>query len=194
MGCRGQSSRPRAIPCGPWRTCTGAGLVVAGAYYLDGDRIRVHSQLLDAASGAIAVALAPSTGPRSRPSDVVAGVARVVMGAMAVRQNRFVEPGDGAAIRPPAYDAYVEWERGSASEDASSAERHWRRSLQLDPDFAMPRLNLAFWLMSGGPRRNQEADEILRVLENPSVRQTVGSSLERSAPSSGWGGCQRSRR
>jgi len=148
---------------------TGAGLVVSGAYYLDGDRIRVQSQLIDAASGAIAVALNPSAGPRFRPSDVVADVARVVTGAIAVRQNRWVEPGDGAAIRPPAYDAYVEWELGSASVDAAEAERHWRRSSQLDPSFVMPRLSLAYWLQSGGQRRYRETDEVLRSLEEPEV-------------------------
>jgi len=148
---------------------TGAGFVVSGAYYLEGDRIRVQSQLIDATSGAIAVALNPSAGPRSRPSDVVTDVARVVMGAIAVRQNRWSEPGDGAAIRPPAYDAYVEWERGAASVDAAEAERHWRRSLELDSTFVMPRLSLAYWLQSGGQRRYREADDVLRSLEEPAL-------------------------
>jgi len=152
---------------------TGAGLVVSGAYYLDGDRIRVQSQLIDATSGAIAVALNPSVGARSGPSDVVADVARVVMGAVAVRQDRWVEPGDGAAIRPPAYDAYVEWERGAASDDAAEAERHWRRSFQLDPSFVMPRLCLVNGLMSFGGQtltpRYPDADEVLLPLEDPAV-------------------------
>lgn len=148
---------------------TGAALVVSGAYYLDGDRIRVQSQMIDAATGDIAVALDPSAGPRSTPSEVVADVARNVMGAMAVRQNPSTEPGVGAAIRPPAYDAYVEWELGSASMDGAEAERHWRRSMELDPGFVMPRLSLAFRLQSGVQRRYEDADEVLRSLEAPGL-------------------------
>ena len=43
--------------------------------------------------------------------------------------------------RPPAYDAYLEWGQGAVSlaSNPPEAERHLRRSLELDPNFALAR-------------------------------------------------------
>jgi len=51
---------------------TGAGLVVSGAYYLDGENIRVQSQLILAETRAVATSFDPEFGPRAKPSDVIA--------------------------------------------------------------------------------------------------------------------------
>jgi hypothetical protein len=52
---------------------TGAGLVVSGAYYRDSDSLRVQSQILDAATGAIIVTSprAPGRVPRQATSSLM---------------------------------------------------------------------------------------------------------------------------
>ena len=67
---------------------TAAGLVVSGAYYRDGDSLRVQSQIIDPATGAIIVTLDPCTRPRAETSDLVADVSKVVMGGLAMRLNK----------------------------------------------------------------------------------------------------------
>lgn len=146
---------------------TGAGLVVSGAYYLDGDRIRVQSQVIDGATGGIVVTLDPGVGPRARPGDVVGVVANVVMGWMAVRLNRPVATGLGG-VRPPTYEAFVEYYQYMRSADHSEDSiSRLRRCLQLDPGFVMARVSLWGILVTIG--RHAEADEILRPAEQPDM-------------------------
>ena len=147
----------------------GAGLVVSGAYYLDGDALRVQSQVNDGASSDITSTFDPSVGPRSKPSDVVAGVARVVTGAMALRLNKTFVAVLGSAYTPPSYGAYVEWVQATAhlGADPREAERHYRRSLQVDPDFLAARYGLCLALIDQG--RLADADAELRILEEPAT-------------------------
>ena len=150
---------------------TGAGLVVSGAYYRDGDSLRVQSQIIDPATGAIIVTLDPCTRPRAQTSDLVAEVSKVVMGAIAMRLNKAISTAFPlvAGIRPPAYDAYLEWGQGAVSfaSNPPEAERHFRRSLELDPNFALARALLCAVIRNQG--RWAEADQVLRVIEEPAA-------------------------
>jgi len=146
---------------------TGAGVVITGAYYLDGDSIRVQSQIVDGRSGTIATALAPSLGPRARPNEVVGAAANVAMGAVAARFNKALASFLGGAMRPPAYDAYLEFNQAMAAfgADYVEAERRLKRTLELDANYAMARLCL--WAVFSNQNRPVEADEVLRALEEP---------------------------
>jgi tetratricopeptide (TPR) repeat protein len=155
---------------------TGAGLVVSGAYYLDGDRIRVQSQFVDAAAVVVEGALDSVSGPRGQPSDVVEAVTRLVMGAVAFRNKAGAANRAGDAVRPPAYDAYVEWEQSVGMEGAE-AERRLRRCLELDPDFVWARYTL--WDLLTDESRYPEADEVIRPLETPAMSNRT-TPLEKS--------------
>ncbi len=146
---------------------TGAGVVVSGAYYLDGDSIRVQSQIVDGRTGTIATALAPSVGQRARPHEVVGAAANVAMGGVAVRFNKALASFLGGAINPPAYDAYLEFNQAMAAFGANyvEAERRLKRTLELDANYAMARLCL--WAVFSNQNRPLEADEVLRALEEP---------------------------
>ena len=98
--------------------CTGAGLVVSGAYYRDGDSLRVQSQIIDPATGADhRRALPVHSGRVLQTSDLVAEVSKVVMGAIAMRLNKAISTAFPlvAGIRPPADHAYLEWGQGAVS-------------------------------------------------------------------------------
>jgi hypothetical protein len=150
---------------------TGAGLVVTGAYYLEGDRLRIQSQVVDAQTGDIAITIPPSVGPRSTPSDVTADLTLRVMGALAARQNKpFSGYRSSVPYRAPSYEAYLELTQAVAAFGPASypdAERHLRRSLLLDPGYMTPRLWL--WGLLNNQSRFAEADDVLRSCEEPTA-------------------------
>ena len=168
---------------------TGAGLVVTGAYYLEGDQLRVQSQVIDAESGAITITLPPSVGPRSAPSAVTAEVTARVMGALAVRLNKaWTSYSASGTARPPSYDAYLEFLQGVAvfGPNNVEAERRFRRSVQLDPGYTMARMFL--WGLLSNEGRPAEADENrprsrgTRRLQPGDPRRTGGHPLRAGGP------------
>jgi serine/threonine protein kinase/tetratricopeptide (TPR) repeat protein len=120
---------------------TGAGLVVTGAIYLEGDTLRFESQLFDAAKAQLAVALNPVTGPRARPSEVIASMEQRVMTAVA----DFVEGALYPGMYIPTYEAYQEAERGRTALgiDYDAALRHYELALKLDPAWIALRLSMS---------------------------------------------------
>jgi TolB-like protein len=147
---------------------TGAGLVVTGRYYLEGPNVRLHSRLVNAATGAVLTTYEPESGDRARPSDVVERLARRVMGNLALRFKPGFEP-YAAAQRPPIYDAYLEYLQAAATfgADDSGTIRHLNKALSIDPDYVEARWLLWSALSNGG--RLVEADAALRPAEEPAV-------------------------
>jgi serine/threonine protein kinase/tetratricopeptide (TPR) repeat protein/TolB-like protein len=143
---------------------TGARFVVTGAYYLEGDQLRVQSQFMDAEKGTVAVSLNPVVGPRSTPAKVIGDLTSRVMGALAVRLDRVwtVE-----SYRPPSYEAYLEYLRALAAfgQNYPEAERHLRRSFELDATFYRARMYL--WALYANQGRLAEAEAVTRANEEP---------------------------
>ena len=48
---------------------TGAGTVVSGSYYRDGDSVRFHVQIIDAAQGTVRRGVEPIAAPRRAPAQ-----------------------------------------------------------------------------------------------------------------------------
>jgi tetratricopeptide (TPR) repeat protein/TolB-like protein len=171
MGGRGLPRSVLAKEADPLRALaerTGAGLVVTGTYYLEGDRLRVQSRIVDVAGGGT-VGLEPIVGLRSKPSEVVREVTSRIKGALAVRSSKIWSTTVEVA-RPPSYEAYLEFLQGVAVHGAGTypkAERHFRRALELDPGYIEPRV----WLVNavGIQGRMAEADEVLRPVEEPTA-------------------------
>jgi DNA-binding SARP family transcriptional activator/TolB-like protein len=130
---------------------TGAGLVVAGSFYREGDRLLFRAQLLDAASGRV---LRPIEGADAHLDSLVQGIDRLrgrVLAALApvgdtVYHLRFVAP-------PPTYDAYREYLAGMerfVSSDPAGALPHYERAAAADPAYPMPQLAAAIMHMNLG--------------------------------------------
>ncbi len=174
MGGRGLPRSVLANQADPIRALaerTGAGLVATGTYYLDGDRLRIQSQVVDAQTGNIAISIPPSVGPRSTPSAVTDDLTMRVTGAFAARSSKlFAGYRSSAPYRAPSYEAYLELTQGVAAFGPASypdAERHLRRSLLLDPGYMTPRLWL--WALFNNQGRFADADGVLRSCEEPSA-------------------------
>jgi tetratricopeptide (TPR) repeat protein len=144
---------------------TGAGLVVAGAYYLDGAAIRMQCGLLEVAGMRI-VDLEPVAGPRDTPHALVDLLTQRVGGAVATRLDKAFAGMTGAA-RAPRYDAYLEYLLGlkTFSTNYSATIEHMKKAVELDPTFVSAHVFLAFAYSNQG--RFADADSVARPLEEP---------------------------
>ncbi len=140
---------------------SGAGTVVSGTYYLQGDTLRFQAEITDAVHGTLRHALDPVSAHRSAPMEAIDALRQQVMGAMAV------DWGSDYSIvvqRPPRYDAYREFILGFElflTDDAKALE-HFDRAAQLDPSFLAPLFYAGFILHTAGD--HARVDEILREL------------------------------
>ena len=114
----------------------GAGTVVAGAYYRQGDLLQIKAEVVAAATGELLHAVDPVSGPISEPMPVVEQLRQRVLGLLAGRDPVISE------FTPPTFEAYREFVTGREMwiEQPAAALEHYQRSSELDPDFLPPRL------------------------------------------------------
>ena len=91
---------------------TGARLVVAGAYYRDGDTLRLLARITDAADGRLLRALEPVSAPMAGPRSAIIMLRERVVGAVGGILHRPVTPGANATDLPPSLAAYQRWSAG----------------------------------------------------------------------------------
>ena len=151
---------------------TGAGTVVTGAYYLEGDHLRVQASVMDARTGTLMVAIDPVRIQRSGDLLPLDQLRQRIMSAVAGRSTLLAD-----SERPPLYEAYKEWIAGGElfGTDYAQAIRHYQRAAEIDPDFFMPRFQMAIaWWNLG---EDDKADAILDSLYSDRGRL---SSIDRS--------------
>jgi tetratricopeptide (TPR) repeat protein/predicted Ser/Thr protein kinase len=117
---------------------TGAGLVVTGAYYLQGDSLYVWAAVTDAARERLLHATEPFATARDAPLPAIEELRRQVMGILAVRGDPRTRDLPTQPGTPPSFAAYREFMAGL---DRFIA-REWRESIRyfahaadLDSDF-----------------------------------------------------------
>ena len=116
---------------------TGAGIVVSGSYYLQGDTLYFQATISDTVHRKLLYALDPTSSAVATPLTAIDDLQRRVTGALAIK---FESPYDIRLQRPPTYEAYREYINGFELflTDDSEALRHMERAAELDPDFATP--------------------------------------------------------
>ena len=138
---------------------TGAGTVVAGAYYAEGDDILFRISVTDAARGELVYAFPDIAGPRGAPTEVIEAAAQRVLGLLATDFDPVLDS------QPPTYEAYREFMTDMElwGEDCSESAAHFLRVSELDSVYFWPRLMAAhaFALTYEFDR----ADSIFRSLE-----------------------------
>jgi hypothetical protein len=127
---------------------TGAGTVIAGRYYREGDSVRVHAQLTDALTGKVQRSLGPLSGGRAELSQLAQRVGRRAAGLVAASVDTS-RSGAGLGLIPaPSYDAYSEvrlaWERYYRA-DFPGAFAHTARAAALDSTYMVPLLMQAIF-------------------------------------------------
>jgi tetratricopeptide (TPR) repeat protein len=141
----------------------GAGTVLSGSYYLDGDSLHFEAQLLNGETGQLIAPLQPSIGPAAEKTAVVEQLRQRVMGGLAMVLGTEFDTWRAASL-PPTYEAYQEMlaAKRSGFEFAEAAE-HYARAAALDTTFTGAQTARAVVLWLG----NQCAavDSIVRRLE-----------------------------
>jgi len=117
---------------------TGSGLVVSGAFHIEGNDLRVRARLTDATTGTF-VLVEPEPVARATPMKALDETRDRVMGAVAVK----LDPVSTVMMMgtAPKYQAFQEWRAANEIEGAEGLKR-LRRALDLDPTFTAARISL----------------------------------------------------
>ena len=123
---------------------TGAGIVVSGSYYMQGQTLYFQARISDAVHRKLLYALGPASGAVAAPLAAIDDLRRGLMGALATSAGPSV--GRTLQQRPPSYDAYREFINGFELflTDDSESLRHMERAAEIDADFATPLLWAAY--------------------------------------------------
>jgi len=123
----------------------GAGLVLGGAYYLDGDTLRLQARLVDAATGELIYAFEPVAATRDATAEGMIVLGERVLAGVAAHVN--VLDIDISVMKPPStYDAFQAFKRGRELFGPNWPEAivQFHRALELDPDFHYARIETAW--------------------------------------------------
>ena len=129
---------------------TGATHAVAGTYYRSGDAIQFHAQIIDTSNDVKRrqhVAFEPVEGPFDKPGEAINALRQRVMGAMAsIIDPRIEQPAELMGHMPSyaAYRAFIEGLEIFWRSDFAASQRHFRRAIELDSEYDLPRILLMF--------------------------------------------------
>ena len=140
----------------------GAGTIVSGAYYLQGETLQFRSNVTDATDGKLLFAIDPVSGPRGNPTEVIDSLRQRLMSQIAIHFDPRMQCLQ--FTRLPSFPAYREYIAGLDlfGRDDIQAMRRYQRSSELDPEFVLPRLGLAD--IYGLQRRPKEAAAVVEAL------------------------------
>jgi TolB-like protein len=133
----------------------GAGWVVEGSYFLNGDSLEFQARLVSAADGTVLRTVGGTAAPRDRPSAGVGELERRVVAAIASLKDKEITNFATSPPQPPTYDSYREYTDGLQSYmrlDYPGAERHFEQAAALDSGFLTAHLwaaQSALWTQSG---------------------------------------------
>lgn len=125
---------------------TGARTVIDGAYYLRGDSVVVHAQIIDAGNGDLLGAVSPVTGPVDGLGLVVDSLTRRVLRTLAVAVDPTLAR-SGDRSRPPSLEAYRQYLEGYRTfqhvpTQMREALTYFYRAVERDSTFIAPRFYL----------------------------------------------------
>jgi TolB-like protein len=138
----------------------GAGVVVSGAYYLEGPTLQIQAKVTDVAAGKLLWPIDPASAPREKPGEAVETIRQRLFDVVAARyltEGRDMLVWEG---RPPRYEALVECVKGDnlRGSDVPAALAQYRRALDLDPGFLSARGGVAAALFYMGRFADADAE------------------------------------
>nr|MBA2670938.1 winged helix-turn-helix domain-containing protein [Gemmatimonadota bacterium] len=144
---------------------TGAGTVVSGSYYSQGDSLLFHARITDVAGGRVIAVIETVGAPVSSPLEGIDLLRTRMLAALAPLSDRR-ETHARAATQPPTYEAYAAYIAGMEAFvlfDMAESLRHFERSASADSNYPMPLLASAIALLNMG--RLHSADSLARIVE-----------------------------
>jgi len=140
---------------------TGAGVVVAGSYFLQGDSLQFQAQISSTADGSILVGIGGVTAPRNRPLEGAEQLRQRVLAAFASLHDKDVRTFQTALAQPPTYAAYREYVEGLelyiGRGTLSDAAQRFQQAAVLDSTFLTARVWAAQSGMFAGRTRMDQA-------------------------------------
>jgi DNA-binding SARP family transcriptional activator/TolB-like protein len=147
---------------------TGAGIVISGSYYLQGDSLYLQGRITDAIAGRLLLALAPVSTSSDTPLEAVETLRQRVMAGLAPHVDPRIRDHASNVSRTPSYDAYREYAEGMELYAAgggaiSRALEHFSRAVAHDSAFTLPLVRAAsIHVLS---RNYAAVDSIARLIE-----------------------------
>ena len=135
---------------------TGAGVIVWGSYYLDGESIMIQANVTDAAQERLLWALDPVAGRSGAVVEIIESLRQRIAGLLACH---FASDSDelgqldlGVIGLPPSFDGYREFLDGRERilNDMAEAVGRFRRAVELSPGFFPAWANLIICHFSSG--------------------------------------------
>ena len=148
----------------------GAGVVVSGSFYQDGDSLRFQTQISEPRSGRVRMSIDLVSAPAARPTEALKPITERVMGALAALLDPRLNNASVATSQPPTYEAYRHFLLGMQSfgNDFEAEYAHFIRAAELDTSYAQAVL----WagIASANLRIYPRADSLLATLDSARER------------------------
>jgi tetratricopeptide (TPR) repeat protein len=146
---------------------TASGLVVSGAYYLQGQTLQVQASITDTVAGKSLYPIEPASSSRERAIESFESVRQQLVDVVAARYlnpflNLLTEE-----MKPPPYKAQRELLTACEFQlsDLSAAISHEKRALELDPEFFTAHLYLmGAYANQGNPAEEQVQLETINTM------------------------------
>ena len=144
---------------------TGAGTVVSGTYFTEGDSLRFLMRITGAPSGEVRHTVDVVDAPLARPTAALEPLRQRVTGALAVLLDPRLNNWTARTSQPPTYEAYGEFLLGMQTfgPDYESSVRHFARAARLDSTYWQAKLWAA--MSYANLHRYGPADSLFRILD-----------------------------
>ena len=123
---------------------TGAGMLISGRFYRDGDTLRFQANVVDVTDGKLLWSLSPVSGPVGTPTTVLENLTRRIV-ALVAQTSDTTSVALSTLSDPPSLDAYAEFKRGleGTFTNSPSAYAHFFRATALDTAYVTPWVMMA---------------------------------------------------
>ena len=155
---------------------TGVDVMLQGRYYLQENRLIIHANIVEIASGEVIHALTPIEGDKSKMIDLLDQLTQEVLGYWAVKKTKRFLP------NPPKYEAYKKYKEAEinwhANAFAKQNERLLKEAYQLDTNFYAPLLKLAILYANRGILHSYpKTDSVLQFIGTKNLSLTKWEKL-----------------
>ena len=145
---------------------TGAGTVVSGSYFVEGDQLRFLMRITGAPSGEVRHTVDVVNAPITRPTAALEPLRQRITGALAVLLDPRLNNWTARTSQPPTYEAYAEFLLGMQTfgTDYENSVRHFAHAAQLDSGYWQAKL----WagMSYANLRRYRPADSLFQILDH----------------------------